>query len=100
MRYALLALVLILVGCGPSKEARREYVHANSRPPAIEQSIIEGKIRTGMTKEDVKASWGKPTDINRSYYQGVGRRTQWCYDRGAGSFQCVYFEGGHVTGWN
>jgi hypothetical protein len=99
MRYALLALVLVLVGCGPSKEARRDYVQANSRPPAIEQSIIEGKIRVGMTKEDVSAAWGDPRSVNQSYYEGTGAQTQWCYGRG-GAMQCVYFEEGHVTGWN
>lgn len=99
MRYLCsLLLVVFVVACGPTKEMRREYVQTHDRPQHIEQTILEGKITTGMTKEDVKASWGQPDHVNESYYQGVGAQTQWCY--GQYSSQCVYFEQGEVTGWN
>ena len=100
MRYAFFLIPLLLIGCGPSQEARKQYVETHDRPAAIESAIVDGSIRVDMTKADVKAAWGKPNDVNRSYYEGVGRRTQWCYDRGMGDFQCVYFENGYVTGWN
>lgn len=99
MRYAVLLAALLLVGCGPSKEARKEYVQKHNRPPAIESSIVKGNIRVDMSKKDVRASWGKPHHVNNSYYEGVGRKSQWCYDRGQ-NMQCVYFENGYVTGWN
>lgn len=98
MRYALVLLLALLVGCGPSLEARKEYVQANDRPAYIEEAILDEKVATGMTKDDVSASLGHPDSVNESYYQGVGSRTQWCYH--GGSMLCIYFEEGTVTGWN
>jgi len=98
MRYLALGLIALLIGCGPSLEARKEYVEANNRPTYIETAVINEKIVTGMTKADVKASLGRPDGVNESYYQGVGARTQWCYH--GGGMLCVYFESGTVTGWN
>lgn len=99
MRYITLLFCVLLAACGPSLETRKEYVQTHDRPPAIESAIIDGEIRVGMTKEDVRAAWGDPRSINRSYYEGTGAETQWCYGRGSG-LQCVYFENGYVTGWN
>lgn len=90
--------LLLLTGCVPTKEARQDYVNAHDRPHRIEQAVLQGEVVTGMTKRDVRASWGKPDHINESYYQGVGARTQWCY--GQYSSQCLYFESGKLTGWN
>lgn len=99
MRYAsALLLALLLAACAPTQQARQEYVQAHDRPPRIEEAIMEGQVVTGMTKDDVRASWGDPQHVNDSFYEGVGSQTQWCY--GQYSSECVYFEGGTVTGWN
>jgi len=98
MRHALLVLILILTACGPSLESRREYVETHDRPYSIQQAILNEKIRVGMTKADVRASWGDPDHVNKSYYEGGEPQTQWCY--GSTSMQCVYFENGYVDGWN
>jgi len=98
MRYAAILLVTLLIGCGPSLESRKEYVRNHDRPTYIENAIISEEVTTGMTKSDVKVSLGDPDSVNQSYYQGVGARTQWCYD--GGGMLCIYFEEGTVTGWN
>lgn len=98
IRSFFVVLLVAVAACGPTKEMRKEYVRTHDRPEYIEEAIVEGKIVTGMTKQDVKASWGNPDHVNESYYEGVGSRTQWCY--GQYSSQCVYFEEGTLTGWN
>lgn len=49
----------------PGQSSRQEYV--NSHPelsPDIKQAILDGKVIKGMTKEDVRISWGQPTTID------------------------------------
>lgn len=55
--------------------------------------IAENKVKIGMTTEMVIASWGKPTDINRSI-GSWGKHEQWIYN---GSY--LYFEDGVLTAW-
>ena len=61
--------LLTVTGCAangplikPSQDSRQEYV---SKKPwldeEIKQAILEGKVIKGMTKEQVIASWGRPT---------------------------------------
>lgn len=99
MRYALVLLLALLVGCGPSLEARKEYVQANDRPAYIDSAIVKGEAVTGMSPSDLSAALGKPNRINESYTEGMGYRTQWCYDRGS-NMRCYYFENAYLTGWN
>ena len=98
MRYPALLLIALLVGCGPSLQARKDYVESHNRPRYVDEAILNEKVVTGMTKADVKASLGNPSSINESYSRGVGARTQWCYH--GGDMLCIYFESGTVTGWN
>ena len=64
----------------PSHKLRSEYVERHLELTSeIKQAILEGKVIKGMTKEDVKASWGKPsrtvdfsTHSNPSFYDPGG----------------------------
>jgi hypothetical protein len=53
--------------------------------------INDGKIKLGMTKEQVQLSWGKPKKLNEDIYQGAVRE-QWIYDS-----QYLYFENDKLT---
>jgi outer membrane protein assembly factor BamE (lipoprotein component of BamABCDE complex) len=63
--------LIFLSGCAtsgpllrPSFNSRQEYVRNHPRlSPEIKQAILEGRVIKGMTKEDVRASWGEPTRI-------------------------------------
>jgi len=46
-------------------------------------------VRLGMTKEQAKAAWGAPRDINRTV-TAFGVSEQWCYGELGGSY--LYFE--------
>lgn len=61
MKYFLIGVIL-LCGCAtfPSAQVRQTYVDSHpSLPKETRQAILEGKIRIGMTKDEVKASWGE-----------------------------------------
>jgi hypothetical protein len=45
----------------------------------IWETILEGNVKIGMTKEMCKLSWGKPKDINTTISSGM-KSEQWVYD--------------------
>ena len=66
-------------------ELTRKYGAKNAK------DILDGIIRTGMTKDMCRASWGNPDKINRTVTT-YGTSEQWVY----GS-SYVYFEGNRLT---
>lgn len=66
-------ILIAISGCAstplmkPSYSSRQTYVdthpHLNTE---IKRAILDGRVIKGMTREDVKASWGEPNSINHS----------------------------------
>ena len=56
------------------------------------QTILDGKVKIGFTKEMCVEAWGKPNDINKSI-GSWGVHEQWCYSFGS----YLYFENGKLT---
>jgi hypothetical protein len=54
-------------------------------------TILQGKVRIGMTKEMCKLSWGEPKDINETILAGK-KSEQWVY-----SDNYLYFDNGILT---
>ena len=54
--------------------------------------ISRRQVRIGMTAEQCRASWGRPSDINRST-GSWGVHEQWCYS----GYNYLYFENGILT---
>ena len=67
-------------------------------PPAdpLQGAINSKRIMIGMTKRQVKESWGQPRDINRRVSK-YGTTEQWVYGDFLKNRQYVYFENGLVT---
>jgi len=61
------------------------------------QRISEGTIWLGMDAEQLQASWGRPTDINRTVTR-YGTHEQWVY-RYSSTTRYVYLDDGIVTSW-
>ena len=59
-------------------------------------TIMCGWIQRGMTADQVRASWGAPSDVNRSV-GSWGVHEQWVF--GSSSATYVYLENGIVTSW-
>lgn len=56
------------------------------------EQILGHSVRRGMTAELCRASWGRPTKINRTI-GSYGVHEQWCY----GGHNYLYFEDGILT---
>ncbi|MGN0214561.1 MAG: hypothetical protein ACI4AH_07120 [Muribaculaceae bacterium] len=79
-----------------SFDALFSLTNPRSRYPGISndvwECIVAGKVKSGMTKEEVKLSLGNPASINqRPTYEGV--REYWYYSDGT----YLYFEDGLLT---
>ena len=96
--FLLLILTILISSCASwgfdwrsdkQIETDRKSEYFSKHPDCSEtdrQLIKEGKIRLGMTTEQVYASWGKPHDINELILENITSE-QWVYYR-----QYLYFE--------
>jgi hypothetical protein len=74
-------------------ERRMGYIEAHPKTShGKKQDIFDGKIRIGMTRDQVIASWDKPTHINKDVGPW-GVHEQWIYE----DRQYLYFENGVLT---
>lgn len=80
----------------PIQRRRKSFVRNN---PEIKQQykhdILNGSIRIGMSKDMVRASWGRPNDINRTV-NSYSTREQWVYGS-ISTRRYVYFEDGVMS---
>jgi hypothetical protein len=102
MRYAIALAAVLLCGCA-NKTADREHYLANNQTQHADD-IRKGMITKGMTKDEVRAAWGKPCG------HCIGTRSAswgdtWEYNifgssrPGSGTY--VYFNPeGRVIGWS
>jgi len=85
-------------------QRREQYLLNHSElKEEIKTCIKEGKLRIGMTKEEVIASWGKPIDVNKTVGPG-GVHEQWVYnacwyDPNPRYTTYLYFEDGKLISW-
>lgn len=104
MKKLLIILLLPLFGCASvsslienseayaTKATRTKYIQEHpDTPKDIQTFILDGKITQGMTKEQVRASWGKPSQVMTSS-QGVD---SWSYH----STNFLYFYNDKLANW-
>lgn len=105
---AVFVLVFVLAGCASMGDIGRsarfsgivhseEYIAAHPElSDAVKQCILEEKVMVGMTADELRASWGRPTDTNVTAGT-FGHHEQWVYRResvmGGFATQYVYLEG-------
>lgn len=99
--YTTYALVN-LYGGGPEYDREvklAEYLkqHPNTDSD-LKQVIMEGKVRVGITKEQVLISWGVPDDIHRTV-TGFGSSEQWIYGNPLYGAKYLYFDNDKLTSW-
>jgi outer membrane protein assembly factor BamE (lipoprotein component of BamABCDE complex) len=57
----IISIMSLLIGCSVSREG---YISAHPElNPKIKEAIIKGEVLEGMTEDEVKASWGSPSQI-------------------------------------
>lgn len=91
-----------LSGAGRSDPQSSGAVYWKSEAERIERqkkvwaAIAASRIFVGMTADEARQSWGRPTKINSSV-GSYGKHEQWVYDLGNFRSQYVYVENGIVT---
>lgn len=58
--------------------------------------VLNKKLGTGMTKEMVQLSWGKPKKIDQREVTANSERVRWVYGQPRKNAQYVYFKDGRV----
>lgn len=59
-------------------------------------AVLSHSIFVGMTADQVRASWGEPSETHDTTTAGA-RHEQWVYNRGEVDRQYVYLDNGIVT---
>ena len=97
----ILSLVMLFVGCATFAQNRRE-TYVTTHPNLSEQykqDILTGRVRLGMSKEEVIASWGKPPTIYISVNDNI-RSEKWIYYWKYWEEKYLYFEDDLLVGQN
>ena len=93
----LVFILLILVSCNYNEKRREEYV---KRHPFLDAEtkayILAGRLKIGMSKEQVKAVLGYPHEETKMYLPGMVI-DHWIYKYWGQKF--LFFENGILTAW-
>lgn len=94
----MIIVTLILFSCGSIQNLQDKIISEHPEWSIKEvEKIRNGEIDLGMTKEMVKAAWGKPRYINETDSQYTGKVTAWSYIQIFGEIKTVSFQNDKVT---
>lgn len=79
------------------QQVKDEFVKLNPSP-SISEVIKTGKIMTGMSKDEVRMSWGRPYSINRTVTSSSAHE-QWVYGDEYNKKTYLYFDNNVLTAW-
>lgn len=85
-RIAIVLLTLLCTSCATplvdDLESRQAYVDSHRLDDSVRKAILAGRVTTGMTKDDVYATWGFPSETDTSEtlgLQGQYGKEVWIY---------------------
>lgn len=79
-----------------AKESRLSRERAEAEKHRLDRAVLDDKVLPGMSKQQVRDSWGRPDDINTSSNSYGDNREQWVYEHSDG-WDFVHFNNGVVT---
>lgn len=97
--------VIVTVGRGGSvedqqpKSALQQRADEEQRKAKLQLAVNNHQIMVGMTTEQVRESWGNPSDIHSITSSGYGRSETWYYQRGY-KIALLDFENGILKSWS
>lgn len=101
MRLSVALIVLVLAGCAVNN-TRNQVLNDESLSLSTKNSIMFNQISTGMTKQQVIASWGEPCWIcpgTREHSHGATWQYKSIFAPGIG--QILYFDNSDtLTHWS
>lgn len=78
------------------RDTQRRTKYVKTHPdlaPAINKAIRAGKVRLGMTHDEVRASWGPPKNATNTFSKSGGGHVWHFYKR------VLFFEDGRLVKW-
>lgn len=81
----------------PLAQIESVMVHHPAWPDFILLTIIQHKVRPGMTSEMVLASWGRPNVIQKKEITKTGQKTRWVYGQPRRGAQYLWFTNDELT---
>ncbi len=77
-----------------------QYIQEHSDRVDVKQLMLDKKIKIGMTKEEVKLSWGEPNNVNRTIATNENSE-QWVYGSlgESSKMNYLYFEDAVLASW-
>ncbi len=77
-----MAVICFMLGAGCTKSVRYSQDEIKDYPPAVQDHIKNNEITTGMTKAQVRYSWGGPHSVRiLSPGEGGKERVEWAYEK-------------------
>ena len=78
--WLLLIILVAVFGC--AKSVRYSQDEIKDYPPQIQEYIKNSQVAVGMTKQQVRYSWGGPHAVNVLAPSGDGKeRVEWIYGK-------------------
>lgn len=78
-----LFIALFVFGCA-SSGVRYTYDEIRHYPPDIQERIVKGEIAFGMTREQVRYTWGAPSSIRVLTPEKGKQKEEWIYSSSLG----------------
>lgn len=76
------------------REVRYSPAEIKKYPPEVQNRIRQGEVSLGMTPEQVRYSWGSPTEVNvLKPAEGGKMREEWVYKNIFSTMTLVFTEG-------
>jgi hypothetical protein len=122
VRQLIIPLLLIIQSCASIPDPETDHINqqpsssrqeeirelerelARLKQQSIQDAMAEKDITLGMSIEQVLRVWGEPHEVGYAGDPGTGNE-RWVYSEGLPSRlslapgRIIYFEGGHVSGW-
>ena len=77
-----LLLIILVAAFGCAKSVRYSQDEIKDYPPQIQEYIKNSQVAVGMTKQQVRYSWGGPHAVNVLTPSGDGKeRVEWIYGK-------------------
>lgn len=83
--FSLFVMVVFLGGCAST--ARYSNDEIKDYPVEVQEKIAKGEIMPGMTRQQVRYSWGSPNEVRTLESEKGKQREEWVYSSGMGVFK-------------
>ena len=83
--FSLFVMAVFLGACAST--ARYSNNEIKDYPVEVQEKIAKGDIMPGMTRQQVRYSWGSPNEVKPLESENGKQKEEWVYSSGAGVFK-------------